>query len=183
MLDYFLKRLLAIVPKLLIITILIFFGLELIPGDVLTRSIDPELLRGMNQEQLEEIREEKGLNDPAPVRYVRWLANLFKGDMGYSTVSGTPISELLAMRIPATLEICLLGTLIAGILGILLGSSSARRKNTIIDYGNTTMGMIGTSVPEFFFGMCFIMLFSIKLGWLADWWPYVGGADWIFSAY
>lgn len=112
------------------------------------------------------MREEKGLNDPAPVRYVRWLGDLLHGEFGYSLLSGAPIKDLILSRIPATLELCLVAVVLASALGILMGCLSARHKNTLLDYSNTVVGLVGTSVPEFFFGMCFIMLFSLHLGWL-----------------
>lgn len=166
MFEYFVKRLLLIFPKLLIITMLIFFGLELLPIDPLTITMDPDTAITMTDEQLEALREEKGLNGPAPLRYVRWLGRLCTGDFGYSLSTGIAISELLATRFPATLELCLMATILSSIFGVLLGCLSSRFKNSIIDYGNTVVGLIGTSVPGFFFAMCFIMVFSIHLKWL-----------------
>ncbi len=166
MTQYFIKRFLSMIPKLLIITMLIYFGMELIPIDPLTRMMDPDTLSSMSEAQLEELREAKGLNDPVVVRYFRWLGDLLHGELGYSLTTGTPISKLLAARFPATLELCGIAIILAGIFGILMGSQSARHKNTLVDYGNTVLGLVGTSVPEFFFGMCFIMLFSMRLGWL-----------------
>lgn len=166
MLEYFVKRLLLIIPKLLVVTMLIFFGLELLPIDPLTIAMDPDTALTMTEEQLEALREEKGLNDPAPMRYLRWLGNLLKGDFGYSLSTGIPIRELIASRFPATLELCLVATLLSSVFGILLGCLSSRFKNTPIDYSNTVVGLVGTSVPGFFFAMCFILLFSIKLKWL-----------------
>lgn len=166
MLEYFVKRFLSMIPKLLIISVLIYFGMSLIPVDPLTIMMNPDELDGLSAEALEELREEKGLNDPVIVQYFRWIKGLARGDFGYSLTTGTPIKELLASRFPATLELCASALILAAILGIFLGSQSARHKNTIIDYGNTVLGLIGTSVPGFFFAMCFIMLFSMKLGWL-----------------
>ena len=166
MIQYFVQRFLSMLPKLLIITILVFFGLELIPVDPLTRTMDPDVLNQMTEEQMDELREEKGLNDPVFVRYAHWLGGLFKGDFGYSISTGTAISTLIASRFPATLELCGIAIILAGILGIVMGAQSARYRNTPIDYGNTVLGLIGISIPDFFFGMCFILLFSMKLGWL-----------------
>ncbi len=166
MFQYFLKRLLALLPKVLIITLLVFFGLEMIPGDAVTRAFPPDQLRSLTEAQIEALRESRGLNDPAPVRYVRWLGDLLRGDMGYSTVSGNAISDVLKTRLPATVELCGLALLISSVLGILLGCTSARHKNSLIDYFNTTLGILGTSVPDFFYGMCFIMLFALRLKWL-----------------
>lgn len=165
MLEYFVKRFLSMIPKLLVITALIFFGMELIPVDPLTRMIDPDTLDKMDLAAIEVLREERGLNDPVVVRYFRWLNDLFHGELGYSLTSRAPIRDMLADRFPATMELCGFAIIIAGILGILMGSISARHKNTPIDYTNTVLGLIGTSVPGFFFGMCFILLFAIRLKW------------------
>ncbi len=166
MFQYFIKRLLAMIPKVIIISLIIFIGLEMIPGDAITRSYPPEQLMNLSEEQINALREAKGLNDPAPVRYIRWMQDLLKGDFGYSQVSGAPVKEIIGVRLPATFELCMMALIIAAVIGILLGCMSARHKNTIIDYFNTTLGMIGTSVPSFFFGMCFILLFALKLKWL-----------------
>jgi len=166
MLEYFIKRFLLIIPKLLLVTVLIFFGLELLPIDPLTITMDPDALEHLNQEQLEALREEKGLNDPAPERYIRWLSNIVRGDFGYSITTGAPIADLVAVRFPATMELCIGALLISSVLGVLLGCLSARFKNTPLDYTNTVFGLIGHSVPGFFFALCFIMLFALKLRWL-----------------
>ena len=160
MFQYFLKRLLALLPKVLIITVLVFFGLEMIPGDAVTRAFPPELLRNLSERQIDALREARGLNDPAPVRYVRWLGDLAKGEMGYSSVSGNSIRDILKTRLPATVELCSLALLISSVLGILQGCFSARNKNTLIDYVNTTLGILGTSVPDFFMA-CALLCFSL----------------------
>ena len=133
MLEYFVKRFLSMIPKLLIISVLIYFGMSLIPVDPLTIMMNPEELDGLSVEALEELREEKGLNDPVIVQYARWMKGLAQGDFGYSLTTGTPIKELLASRFPATLELCGIALTLAAILGILLGSQSARHKNTLIE--------------------------------------------------
>lgn len=166
MLQYFMKRLLVLLPKLLLITLVIFFAMELMPGDVVSRSLDPEQIAGLTAEQLEILREAKGLNDPAIVRYFRWLVGLFQGDFGYSLNSGTPVRVLLAQRLPATLSLAALGLVFSTILGIGFGFVAAIKKNTPLDYSCTAAGILGISIPEFFFGMLFIMVFSITLKWL-----------------
>ena len=120
----------------------------------------------MSEAQLEQMREEKGLNDPLPVQYFRWLGGLLQGDFGYSLQSGAPIKDLIVSRFPATLELALSAVVIGSALAILMGCISALFKNTPLDYTNTVLGLIGSSVPDFFFAMGFILIFSIKLGWL-----------------
>lgn len=166
MFKYFLKRLLVMIPKLLLISMAVFFAMELLPGDVVTRSIDPELLGAMTEQQIEALKEAKGLYDPAYIRYFRWLADIFKGDFGYSLNSGSSIAQLVASRLPATLELAAFGLIISTIFGILLGFISAIKKNSPLDYSCTVFGMVGISVPEFFVGMLFILLFAIQLKWL-----------------
>lgn len=165
MLQYFIKRLLALIPKLLLITLIIFFALEALPGDIVTRSIDPELLSTLTEAQIDALREAKGLNDPAYIRYFRWLGGLFRGEFGYSLGTGASIRSLLASRLPATMEIVVLGLIISTVLGILFGFLSAIKQNSAWDYASGVMGMLGISIPEFFFGMLFILVFAIQLKW------------------
>ena len=108
MFKYTLRKLLALIPKLLIITIICFTMMELLPGDPLSRTIDPIQYYEMGEYQRELMREKLGLNDPAPIRYLRWLGDLLQGDLGYSTQSGRPIADMLKDRLPFTIELNLL---------------------------------------------------------------------------
>lgn len=166
MIKYFGWRFLTILPKLLIITVLIFIGLQLVPGDPITSKISPEVYSKLNPVQIEEMRDELGLNDNIAVQYFRWLFRIFKGDFGYSLNTGGPIREVLFERLHATFELIIAGIVIATFLGILIGVVSAIKQNSFVDYLNTTFGMIGVSVPEFFFGLSFITIFSFRLKWL-----------------
>ena len=166
MLRYFTNRLLALLPKILLITAIIFIGLELLPGDIVTRSVAPEELINLTDADIERLREAKGLNDPAVVRYFRWLGDLTKGNFGYSLASGSAISTVLATSLPATIELAIFGLILSTIFGISLGFLSAVKQNTLIDHASSVVGMVGISVPEFFFGMLFILIFSINLQWL-----------------
>ncbi len=164
--KYFLRRFLALLPKLLVITILIFAGMQLIPGDPVTYLIPPDNLSKLNPVQLEAMREKLGLNENVVVRYFRWIGNLLRGDFGYSLVSGASIRSMLVQRLPATFEVALFALLISALLGLTFGFFSATRQNSLLDYLNTILGMVGISVPEFFFGLLGIMFFAIKLRWL-----------------
>lgn len=165
MFKYFSTRFLLLIPKLFIITIVIFIGMQFIPGDAITRTISPEVYAKLSPGQLEELRTKLGLNDSLFLQYFRWILGILKGDFGYSLISGGNIRGIIAQRLPATFELTLMGLTIAGIFGVLLGFLSAIKKNTFIDYFNTTLGMIGISVPEFFFGLSAILIFAIKLKW------------------
>ena len=154
------------IPKILLITAAIFFAMELLPGDVITRSIPVEDLANLSEAEIEKLREAKGLNDPAIIRYFRWLGGLIHGDFGYSYGSGADIGEVLATRLPATIELSVFGLILSTIFGIGFGFLAAVKQNSPIDYCSSFLGMVGVSVPEFFFGMLFIMLFSVNLHWL-----------------
>lgn len=166
MLKYTLRKLGALIPKMLVISLILFLGLEALPGDPITRSIPVEVLEEMTEAQIEILRENAGLNDPVMIRYFRWIGDLLTGDFGYSQVTGQNISEVLATRMPYTMELCIYGLTFATIFGIVLGFISAVMKRTPIDYAINTFSVLGVSVPEFFVAICLVMVFALKLGWL-----------------
>lgn len=163
-LQYILKKLLMMIPMVLVITFLIYGGLELTPGDAVSYLIPPDQLANVDPVKLEALREAYGLNDPFLVRYLRWLGELLQGNFGYSITSGVPIKDLLLQMFPATLELSLAALLISSVLGSILGVISALQKGSIGDNVLTAFGMIGISIPQFFFGMLCILLFALELG-------------------
>lgn len=166
MLTYILRRLLTLVPMLIIISFLVFFGMELMPGDAVSYMVSPDQLANMSPERMAEMREALGLNQPFVIRYVNWLGSILKGDFGYSLTSGQPISSILKAKLPATLELSAYALLISTILGNLLGILSAVRRGGKLDSFLTVVGMVGVSIPEFFFGLVMLMVFAINLKWL-----------------
>ncbi len=164
MLTYFVRRLLTIIPMLLVISMIVFFAMQLSPIDPINYLAPPDMTS--NQANLDALREHLGLNDPVYVQYFRWLGKMMKGDFGYSIFDGTPIARLIVMKLPATFEISLIALLISTVFGVGLGILSAVKQNTWVDYLGSIIGVVGISVPQFFFGIILIQLFSIKLGWL-----------------
>ena len=165
MLKYTLRKLLALIPKVLVITIVVFFALELLPGDTLTRTMSPREYNELTETQREALREARGLNDPAPARYINWLSGLLHGDLGYSSSTGENIGKMLAGRLPYTIELVFYGIALAAFLGMLLGFLAAVTKNSIIDYICSTISVLGVSLPDFFFGLIWIILFVLTLHW------------------
>ena len=165
MLKYTLRELLALIPKVLVITIVVFFALELLPGDALTRTMSPREYNELTETQREALREARGLNDPAPARYINWLSGLLHGDLGYSSSTGENIGKMLAGRLPYTIELVFYGIALAAFLGMLLGFLAAVTKNSIIDYICSTISVLGVSLPDFFFGLIWIILFVLTLHW------------------
>ena len=165
MLKYTLRKLLALIPKVLVITIVVFFALELLPGDTLTRTMSPREYNELTETQREALREARGLNDPAPARYINWLSGLLHGNLGYSSSTGENIGKMLAGRLPYTIELVFYGIALAAFLGMLLGFLAAVTKNSIIDYICSTISVLGVSLPDFFFGLIWIILFVLTLHW------------------
>jgi peptide/nickel transport system permease protein len=168
--KYLLRRLLILFPTLLGISLVLFTVLALAPGDPFEElatnpNVPPEVR--MN------LRAQFGLDDPIPVRYVRWVAAMAKGDWGFSFSSRINVSALIMQRLPTTLFV--LGT--AQLLGLLValpvGVYSAVRPYSIFDQIATTFAFIGFSLPTFFTGLLFILFFSIYLDWL----PFIYRAD------
>ncbi|MFZ8905342.1 MAG: ABC transporter permease [bacterium] len=166
MFVYFTRRLLYLIPMLLGISFLIYLGLELTPGDILSYLLPPEAIADLKPEELIAMREALGLNDPFIVRYFYWLGGILQGDFGYSLASGVPISQLVLERVPATLELSIAALLFSTFFGVILGSISALKRGSLMDNSLTVFGMIGVSIPEFIFGLIALVVFALQLEWL-----------------
>lgn len=166
MVKYTIKKILGMIPMILIITFIIYGLLELTPGDPISYLMDPESLARLSDAQVEEMREVYGLNDPFIIRYFRWLGRILQGDFGYSISSGVPVIDIIKSGLPATLELAVAALIISTVLGSILGVISAIYKGSIADNVLTVFGMLGVSIPQFFFGIVAILIFSLNLGWL-----------------
>jgi len=164
--TYIIRRLLILIPMIIVISFLIDLGIELMPGDAVSFMIGPEAAANIPIERLDEIRESLGLNDPFIVRYFRWLGGIIRGDFGYSLTSGVPISEIVFSRLSATIELAVAALIFSTVLGSILGILSALKRGGILDNVVTVAGMVGLSLPQFFFGLVAIVVFSLNLGWL-----------------
>jgi peptide/nickel transport system permease protein len=151
---------------LLVISFLIYLGLEMTPGDAVSYMLPPDALMNIKPAELEQIREALGLNQPFIVRYFIWLGGVLQGDFGYSLASGVPIKDIVLDRLPATLELSISALILSSILGVILGTISAIKRGTLTDNFFTVFGMLGVSVPEFIFGLIALVIFSLNLRWL-----------------
>lgn len=165
MARYFVKRVLMLIPTILVISLLMFIALEFTPGDPLTASLSPDMMSGMTTAELDAMRESMGLNDPMLVRYGRWLLNLLKGDMGNSIQTGTPIIDIIKNLLPATIRLCLFALVLSIVFGLVFGILAAINQNSVLDYILSVFGVVGISVPEFFIGILAMLVFAIRLGW------------------
>ena len=164
MLKYTIKKLLLMIPMMLLISVFIFFGIKATGVDPINYLVTPDM--AANPALLEALREKYGLNDPIYVQYFRWLGQLLQGNFGTSMVSGSSISSILVNFLPATLLLSSVSLTLAAILGITIGILSAVKQNGIIDYMGRFLAVLGQAMPEFLVGLVLLLVFSIRLGWL-----------------
>ena len=156
------RRLLMAVPVLLLVTIIVFSLLHLLPGDPATVILGQEA----TQEAIDAMRLELGLNKPLTIQYFDWLGKILQGDFGRSLIDRTPVSKLILQRLPATMELTLGAFLVAVFIAFPAGILSAIRPGKWIDHFCTALALGGLSIPHFWLGMIFIIIFAVNLGWL-----------------
>ncbi|MDO1583866.1 ABC transporter permease [Rhizobium oryzicola] len=156
------KRLLVAIPTLLIISIFVFSLQKLLPGDPVLAMAGEE----RDPAVLELLREKYHLNDPIPLQYVRWLGGVMTGDLGISLRTNQPVTQLIAEKLPVTIQLAVMAMIFAFVIGIPAGIIAAVKKNTVIDYVASILALSGLSVPNFWLGIMLILLVSVKLGWL-----------------
>lgn len=159
MIKYIFKRLLLLIPTLLGVVTLVFFMIALSPGDPAVVMLGERA----NAEQLEQLREDLGLNEPLGKQYLLYLGRLVQGNLGKSIRSQMPITEEIASRLPATIELAIMATIFASVLGVIMGVAAARKRNTWVDYSTMTGALLGVSMPVFWLALILIMVFSVGL--------------------
>jgi peptide/nickel transport system permease protein len=162
MLSYAIRRILILIPTLLGVSIIVFLMLHLTPGD------PAELLLGerATDDALHQIREHLGLNEPLYVQYGMFLKRLMKGDLGETIWTRQKVWVEVKQRFPATIELAVTALIIACLFGITLGIISATRQYSVFDYVSMLGALTGVSMPIFWLGLVFMLIFSVNLGWL-----------------
>ena len=157
------RRLTALMVTLLVASLLIFLLLEILPGDPAAVILGV----GAQEDTLRALRAELGLDLPAPVRYLNWLGEVLQGDLGRSYTYDTPVQELLLNRVELSLPLALLAILLSTGIAIPLGVFAASRHRKVADTGIIGFAQLGVAVPNFWFAILLILLFSVKLGWFS----------------
>lgn len=171
MLTFALRRLFSTVLVLWGVVTLTFLAIRLLPGDPAAILISQG---GGSAEDIADLREQLGLDDPLPVQYVRFLGGLMQGDLGMSLVSHRPVADAIGEQLPHTLALATSATLLSVVLGISMGLLAAIQRGSWIDQLCITLSVLGVSVPILLSGLLFILLFSLVLGWL----PATGQGSW-----
>lgn len=170
--DYVLKRLLQMIPTILMITLVVFAMMQTIPGD----PIIPLLGDAYNEADAMQLRHDYGLDKPLAVQYVLWLGRLVRGDWGTSILTGRSVLHDVLARLPVTVELITLSMAVALLIALPAGILASLRPNTWTDYTAMTSALAGISIPDFFLGILLLLVFSFALhgllpssGWV--YWP------------
>ena len=160
--KYMIKRLLALIPVLIGVSILVFMLMHITPGD-------PAILmlgERAPEEQLENLRESMGLNEPLPIQYINWIGRVLRGDMGRSLRSRRQVTREIWQRLPNTLSLGFAAAFLAIVVGIPIGVISAVRPNSWMDNIFTGVTFAAVGMPVFWTGIMLILIFSVYLRWL-----------------
>jgi peptide/nickel transport system permease protein len=168
--KYLVRRLLIALPVLFGISLVLFTILALAPGDPFEElATNPNVPASVRVN----LRAQYGLDDPLPLRYARWFTSMLRGDWGFSFVSRVNVDDLILQRLPVSLFVLGSAQLLGLLIAIPIGTLSATRPYSVFDQIATTLAFIGFSLPTFFTGLLFILLFSLTLDWL----PFIYRAD------
>ena len=163
---YITRRVIQSLIVILLVTIFVFIGMRLLPGDPIYLIIDRNQVQNYTQEQIQALRHEAGLDKPVVTQYFNWLGGVFKGQLGQSILSKRPISIELKHRIPVTAYLGIWAFIISIVIGIPFGIISAIRRGSWLDTIVTTLANLGITVPIFWLGIMLMWLFAVHLRWL-----------------
>ncbi len=162
MLKMIVKRILQLIPVLLITMTITFVITRVLPGNPAVTILGPQA----SPEAIEAMEEEMGLNDPMPIQYINYIKGIVTGDLGTSYRYNQPVLDLLLDKLPNTLILALTSLIIALVIGIPVGILSAIKQYSIFDYVAMFLALLGVSMPAFWLGLMLVLIFSVNLGWL-----------------
>ena len=162
MLAFILRRVLIAIPTLILVSIFVFGLQKLLPGDPIL------VMAGEDRDPavIEFLREKYRMNDPIPMQYLYWAGDVLRGDLGISLRTNQPVTELIASKLPVTIQLAIMAMIFALVIGIPTGILSAVRKGTWVDWVANVVALSGLSIPNFWLGIMLILLVSVNLGWL-----------------
>ena len=166
MTEYVIRRLILMIPTLLLVSLIVFTIMRVIPGDVATLIATRGGEGIATQEEIQSLREKIGLNDPLPIQYAKFIFGLMKFDVGNSLWSGRPVIAELLSRLPLTVELALLAVTVSVSIAIPIGVMSAIRQDTWVDYVFRIISISGLALPSFWLGVLIILFLSIYFRWI-----------------
>lgn len=168
--TYIWSRLAVTAPVLVLVSALVFFIMNLLPGDPAMLILQGQA--ASTPEQIDRLREQLNLDDPAVVRYGRFVAGAVQGDLGTSVQYKRPVIDLILERLPSTVQLTAASLLVAIVVGFILGVLAAVKHNTWVDTAAMVFSVLGLTMPIFYIGLLLILVFSVNLGWF----PIIGGS-------
>ncbi|CAX23456.1 putative dipeptide transporter; membrane component of ABC superfamily (dppB-like) [Methylorubrum extorquens DM4] len=162
MLLYILKRLVAVTPVAFGVSVVCFLLVHLAPGDPLSAVLPADA----TQATIDEMRAAYGFDKPLPVQYFIWLWHVLHGDLGVSIATGRPVAAEVGRAVVNSLILASVATLIGFTFGVLFGFVAGYRRNSVLDRMASALSVFGVSVPHYWLGMVFVIVFSANLGWL-----------------
>jgi len=162
MIAYILRRLVMLVPVLIVVGVVVFGLVHLTPGDPAAVMLGDRA----TPEDIARLRDQLGLNDPLPVQFVRWFSNVLRLDFGESIFLGEPVTQALLDRMQPTVLLTVYALSIEVLIGIPAGVIAAVRYNSPLDRSLTVVAISGSAIPTFFLGILLILIFSVRLRWL-----------------
>jgi peptide/nickel transport system permease protein len=162
--GYVLKRVLTTIPTLIGISLVVFFMVRLLPGDIVDVILGGDTTA--SEELKQKTREQLGLTGSYAEQYWRWISHFVQGNFGYSYRNTQPVSDILVHAVPITLELVIFGLLIAVVIGLPLGVLSAVKRDSAHDYAARVAGLIGISIPSFWLATLLLLFTSRVFGWV-----------------
>lgn len=162
MTRFILHRILISIPTLILVSMFVFGLQKLLPGDPVLAMAGEE----RDPAVIELLREKYRLNDPIPMQYLYWVGGVLQGDLGTSLRTGEPVLNLIAQKLPVTIQLAIMSMIFAFLIGVPAGILSSVRKGTWVDYIANVVALSGLSIPNFWLGIMMILLVSVNLGWL-----------------
>ncbi|MBQ8804238.1 MAG: ABC transporter permease [Tyzzerella sp.] len=159
--NYILKRIVQMIPVLILVSIFSFMIIHLAPGDPINMYIRPD----MTEEEIQIIREDLGLDGTIVEQYVAWLKNVLRGNFGNSVITHQPVADQIFNKLPSTLLLMGTSFVLSIIIAIPLGLVSGMKKNKLVDQVISIFSYIGISIPSFWFALMLIIVFSLNLHW------------------
>ncbi|MGX7348417.1 oligopeptide ABC transporter permease [Aerococcus vaginalis] len=164
-----LRRVLLMIPQIIILSVIVFVIAQMMPGDPFSGKINPNT----DPAQIEALREQLGLNDPVLVQYGRWVKNVFQGDFGQSFTYKVPVTQLIGQRVGNTIWLSILTLILTYAIALPLGMLAGRYDNSKLDRGVVLYNYISYAIPTFVLALLFVWIFGYKLGWF----PTQGSVD------
>lgn len=166
MAQYIIRRLISAIPSLILVSVIIFSLIRLVPGDVVLARLSES--NYVTDEQIEEMRAELGLDEPAVTQYMKWAGGVVRGDFGESLWDGKSVLPTIGERMRVSVQVAIMAIVLAVVISIPLGVISAVKQNSPVDYAARLFAIVGLSLPDFWIATMLLLALTLWVGWLPE---------------